>query len=127
MLRRLCLLDVLDVLGVPELMRCVVLCMLEGVEGGLCALETSDRRRTGRTGGDALCGLYMSEAVEGEVCLLEVRESMRCMVEADRGWALLAGHVGRVGRVRRVRRAGHAGRTGGDALCATLYAGGCRG
>ena len=35
----LCSLKLLEVLEVPEVMRCVLLCMLEAVEGGLCLLE----------------------------------------------------------------------------------------
>jgi len=33
------LLDVLEVLGVPEMMRCMLPRVLEAVEGGLCLLE----------------------------------------------------------------------------------------
>ena len=47
-------------------MRCVLLCMLEAVERGLCSLEVM--RRVLRC---------MPEAVEGDLCLLEV---MRCML-----------------------------------------------
>jgi len=34
-----CLLNALEVLDMPEVMRCVLLRMLEAVEGGLCSLE----------------------------------------------------------------------------------------
>ena len=34
--------SVLKVLEVPEVMRCVLLCKLEAVEGGLCLLEVLD-------------------------------------------------------------------------------------
>ena len=45
-------------------MRCVLLCMLEAVEGRLCLLEVPDAM---------LCVLLcMLEAVEGMRCLLEV-------------------------------------------------------
>jgi len=54
---RLCLREELEV---PEGIRCVVLCMLEAVEGRLCMLEVIRR---------VLC---MLEAVEGGLCLLEV-------------------------------------------------------
>ena len=47
-------------LEVPEVIRCVVLCMLKAVEGRLCMLEVIRR---------VLC---MLEAVEGGLCLLEV-------------------------------------------------------
>ncbi len=36
---RLCLLDVLKALEMPEVIRCAPLCMLETVEGRLCSLE----------------------------------------------------------------------------------------
>ena len=52
--------EVLGVPGVPEEMRCVLLCMLEAVEGGFCLLEVSKMIRcvplsnAGGAGGDAL-------------------------------------------------------------------------
>ena len=42
----LCLLEVSEV---SEVMRCVLLCILEAVEGGLCSMEGA-----GGSGGDAL-------------------------------------------------------------------------
>ena len=62
------------VLKVVEVIRCVLLCMLEAVEGRLCLLEVMRRV--------LLC---MLEAAEGGLCLLEVLEMlevpevMRCV------------------------------------------------
>ena len=48
------------------MIRCVLLCMLEAVEGGLCLLEVSDVL-------DSLDVMRcMLEVVEGELCSLEV-------------------------------------------------------
>ena len=51
---RLCLLEALDVLDVLEMMRCVLHCLLEALEGTLCLLEV--------------------------LGMLEVLEAMRCML-----------------------------------------------
>jgi len=86
---------VLDVLEMPEAMRCMLLCMLEAVEGRLCLLDVLEVP-------DVMCCvlrcllkaldvlempevmrcmlLYMLEAVEGELCLLEVLDVMRCVL-----------------------------------------------
>jgi len=72
-----------DVLEVPEVMRCVLFCMLEAVESGLRLLDVM------------LCVL---EVVEGRLCLremsevLEVLEAMRCVQRCQYaggcgGWA----------------------------------------
>jgi len=55
---------------VPEVLRCVPLCMLEAAEGRLCSLEVLEVMRR-----VLLC---MLEAVEGELCLREVRRCWRC-------------------------------------------------
>ena len=47
----LCLLGVLEV---AEVVRCVLRCILEAVEGGLCLLEVMRRLYAGGAGGDAL-------------------------------------------------------------------------
>jgi len=77
---------VLYALEMLESMRCVLLCVLEAVEGELCfVLEVIP------------CVLFCTlEAAEGELCLLEVLEGTRGV-----------------------------GGAGGDALCATPYAGDC--
>ena len=104
--RGLCLLDVLDV---PEVMRCVLLCMLEAVEGRLCLLEVLAMPDVldapDVTRGVLLC---MFEAVEGGLCLLEVLEVMRYVLGTlysgrCGGWALFAEGVGRAGVMRAVR------------------------
>ncbi len=76
----LCLLEVLEL---PEVMRCALLRMLEVVEGVLYLLEVPE----------TLCMLLcMLEAVEGGLCLLdaldalgvlEVPEVMRCAVRCS--------------------------------------------
>src|SRR5216117_3240971 len=53
----------LEMLGVPEVMHCALLCTLEAVEGGLFA---------GGVGGDATWSFCMPEVAEGELSLLEV-------------------------------------------------------
>ena len=53
-------------LAVPEVIRCVLLCMLEVVEDELCLPKVTEAMR-----GMLLCIL---EAVEGRLCLLEVLE-----------------------------------------------------
>ncbi len=99
------------VLEMVDGMRRVLLCLLEAVEGKPYLLEVPNVIRC-----LPLCTL---EAVEGELCLLEVLklpEVMRCvilcMLEAMRALALFAGGVGCAG---------------GDALCAAMHTGGCRG
>ena len=62
--------------------------------------------------------LCMLEAVEGELCLLEVPE----VQEAMRSVLLCIQEAVEVSNF-----AGGVGGAGGDALCATLYAGGCGG
>jgi len=81
--------------GVPELMRCVLLCLLEAVKGALsllevlnaldvqevmcrvplCLLEVLDVQEVMRR-----LLLCMLEAMEGELHLLEVLEVVRCML-----------------------------------------------
>jgi len=122
------------VLGVPEVILCVLLCILEAVEGGLCLLEVPEVMR---------CVLfYMLKAAEGGhrllevldvldvpeemrsvlLCTLEVAEVVRSAILCGGGGAhcatLCAGGA---------RGAGRDGRAGGDTLCVTLYAGGCGG
>ena len=59
-------------LEVPEVIRCVLLCILEAVEGELCLLEELEA---------TLCMLLcMPEVVEGRLCSLEALEVMRCML-----------------------------------------------
>src|SRR6266480_716740 len=65
----LCLLEEFEA---PEVMRCVLLCMLEAVDGRLCSLEAPEVMRC-----VLLC---MLEAVDGTLWLLEVREVMRCVL-----------------------------------------------
>jgi len=60
---RLCLLEVLEVLDVPEVIQCVPLWMLEAVEAEGCLLEVPELMRC-----TLLC---MLEAVERRLCLLE--------------------------------------------------------
>src|SRR6266480_6295979 len=86
----------------------------------------------GRAGGDALCALCMLEAVEGALCLrevLEVPEAMHCVqlcsLEVMRCVLSVCWRVDSVSRG--VGVVAGAGRAGGDALCATLYAGGIGG
>src|SRR6266480_4528533 len=57
--------------GGVEVIRCVLLCMREALEGGLCLLEALEVMRR------VLC---MLEGVEGELCLLEVLEVMPCVL-----------------------------------------------
>ena len=67
---KLCLLEVLTALEVPEVMRCALPCMLEAAEGGLRLLGALEVL-------EAMCRVLLCtlEAVEGE-CLLEVMEVM---------------------------------------------------
>src|SRR6266480_4668720 len=90
-------------LEVPNVIRCLLLCMLEAVEGRLCLLEV--RRRcvvcypvcwrlwwvplfaggvggvgvvgVGGGGGDTLCATLYTGGRGGELCLLEVLEVRR--------------------------------------------------
>ena len=107
-----CMLEVLDVfevlerLEVPDATRCVLLCMLEAVEGGPWF--------AGGAADDSMCALCTLEAVEGRLCLLEELEVpevtrcvLLCMLEAVEGGFCLAGGGG------------------GDALYAAVFAGGC--
>ena len=82
-----------------EVMRCV----LGAVEGELCVLAVLEAIRR--------VLLFMLDAVEGELRLLEVLENALCAT-------LYAGASGRWARF-----AGGVGGAGGDAPCATLYAG----
>ena len=77
-------LGLLEVPEVPEAMRCVLICMLEAVEGELYLLEAMDVMR---------CAL---------LCILEAVEGTLCFAGGDGG-------------------------ARGDAMYATLYAGGCGG
>jgi len=61
-----CLMEVAEV---PEVMRCVLLCILESCEG--CARFAGGVGGSGRAGGDSLCAALLLEAVEGARCLLE--------------------------------------------------------
>ncbi len=81
----LCLLDMLDVLGVVEVMRCVLLCIVEvlsrsseALDGGLCLLGVLDVLEVLESMRCAL--LCMLEAVEGKLCMLEVPEVMSCVL-----------------------------------------------
>jgi len=91
----LCMLEVLEVPEMSEVMRCVLLWMLGGVEGGLCLLEVSESREVLEAMRHVL--LCMLEAVEGELCLLEGLEVMSCVLLCILGgckWcALLTGGV----------------------------------
>ena len=51
-----------------EVMRCVLLCMLEAVDGGLCLLEVA-----GRAGDDALRARYYSFCWRLRVEVLEIQ------------------------------------------------------
>ncbi len=66
----------LEVLEVPEVMRRVLLCMLEVLKGGLCLLIVPDVIRV-------RCVLLSTlEAVDGGLCLLEVL----AVLEGWMGW-----------------------------------------
>ena len=60
---------VLDVLDVPEGIRCVLLCMLEAVDGGLCLLELRVLDVLDVPEVTRCVLLCMLEAVEGELSL----------------------------------------------------------
>ena len=64
-------------LEVQKVIRCVLLCMLEAVEGTLCLLKVLEVPEVL----EAMRGvpLCMQEAVEGRLGLLEALELMRCM------------------------------------------------
>jgi len=102
----LCLREVLEVLEVPEVMRCVLLCILEAVVGSLCwrcwggcavfgsvrwrvwrwlclreVLEVSEMLEASEVPEVMRCLLLcMLEGVEGGLNLLEELEVMRCML-----------------------------------------------
>src|SRR6266480_2477290 len=86
-------------------MRCVLLCILEAVGSELCSLEVQE--------------------------VLDVPEVIRsvlpCILEDVEGRLCLLGGAGGVAGAGDVGGAGSAGDAGGNALCATLYAGGCGG
>jgi len=109
--------ELLEVSEVLRVIRCVLLCMLEGLEGELCLLEVLEVIRcvllcslgvAGGVAGDTLCATLYAGGT-GEYVLF---------AGGCRGWALIAGGCGGVGGT---------GGVGGDALCAILYAGGCGG
>ena len=79
---RLRLLGGTGAVGVPEVLeviRCVLLCMPEAVEGGLCLQEVQEVPEVIRC--VLLC---VMEAVEGTLCLLEVLDSG--VVSGDTLW-----------------------------------------
>ena len=82
--RGLCLLDVLDV---PEVMRCVLLCMLEAVEFSKFAGVSEVLGMLEVIRCALLC---MLEDTEVRHCLLEVLEVMRCVLLCMREGALEA-------------------------------------
>ena len=66
------LLEALEVLEMPEVIRCALLCMLlEAVEGMLCSLEVLEALQVVEVMRRVL--LCMLEAVGGSLCLLEVQ------------------------------------------------------
>jgi len=89
------MLEVLEVPEMSEAMRCVLLWMLEAVEGGLCLLEVLEWLEVLEAMRHVM--LCMLDAVEGELCLLEVLEVMSCVLlrilGGCRGCALLTGGV----------------------------------
>ena len=134
----------LEVLEVPDVIRCMLLCMLETVEGKLCLVGG-----VGGAGGLALCATLRAGGGGGCALLLkvfEVPEVMRCrllcILEAVEGALCFVEVFGGVGGVRfdggntpgvalcsggcggYVLYAGGARGAGCDSLCATLYAGG---
>jgi hypothetical protein len=100
--------EALEALEVPEVMRCVLLYMLEAVEGELCLQEMQEVPKVMYH--VLLCVL---EAVDGGLCLPEMQEvpevmrcTLPCMIEAvEDGMCLLGG----IGGAR------------GDMLCAVRY------
>ena len=110
--------EVSDVQDVLAAVRCVLLCILEAVEGGLHLLEMLGALEVP----EIMCCVLLY--------LLEVPEVMRsvllCMLEDVGGDALCAALYtgGCRGWLRLL--AGGVGGAGGDALCATLCAGGLR-
>ncbi len=100
--------------GCAEVMRCVLLCMLEAVDGELYLLEVLEM----------ICRalLCMLEVVEDELCLLEaleVSEVMRCVPLCTLEGGFYLQEVLEVLKAPEVLVRG--------ALCASLYAGGRRG
>ena len=80
-------------------MRCVLVCMLEAVEGRLCLQEVREVLDVPIV---ILCVvLRMLEAIDGRLCLLDVPDVMRCvllcMPEVMEGRLCVAGGVGRAG------------------------------
>ncbi len=63
--------------GVPELMRCVLLCMSETVDSELCSLDALEVLEV--LDGMRRMPLCILEAVEGELCLLEVLDVLEVM------------------------------------------------
>ena len=62
-------------LDLPEVMRCVLLCMLEAVEGRLCIREAVEVSEMLEVLGVIRCAEFcMLEAEEDRFCLLEVLE-----------------------------------------------------
>ena len=65
------------------MIRCVLRCMLEAVDGKLCLLDVLRYRRyvldvsCGGAGDDAVCANLYAGGCGGELCLLEVLEVMR--------------------------------------------------
>ena len=101
-----CMLEVAGELCLPEVMCCVLLCILEAVEAGLCFV--------GGAAGDALCAtLHAGRGGDAG----RARGDALCAT-------LLAGGVGGAGDAggNALRTALYAGGDGGDALCAALYA-----
>ena len=101
-------LEVVEVLEAAEAMRCVFLCMLEAVKVGIYLLGGVERARGDGDGCDALSATLYVGGCGGWALFAEVVEVMRvCYCVCWRLW--------RVGSV-----------CGGDALYATLFAGGRR-
>src|SRR6266480_2259725 len=78
----LCVPDAMEgepyLLELLEAMRCVLLCIPEAVKGGFCLLEVLDVLEALEA---IRCVLFcMLEAVEGRFCLLEVLELMRSVL-----------------------------------------------
>ena len=70
------MLEALEVPEMPEVMRCVLLCTLEAVEGGLCSLEVLEM----------LTMLEVPEVMRCVLrCMLEVPELMRCVLRCIAG------------------------------------------
>ena len=62
-----------------EVMRCVLLCVLETADGRFCWLDALEVLEMSEVLEVIRCVLlFMLEAVEGGLCLLDVSEAMRC-------------------------------------------------